>query len=219
MKLSFVLADPDTGVTAEWLQGCAAAVAVQLARDVCPAWGLRAPEVDTFIAGHIGATAADALPIVVMRDSDSAGLLGYHNVMRDGRPFARVFTAGQGLDGISCTISHEAIEALCDTTCDVWIGDRVLEPADAVEDQTYPIAVGGVTYAMSNFVLPAWYQADSRGPWDYLKKLSGPLTRTDGGYVILRGADGKPTTDPPMRNRPEKQHAASRTARRLARRA
>lgn len=216
MHLAVVRESSDVPV--DWLMGCVVAVAIQLQRDVAPAWGVIPPIVDGRIYPSFGAVPDDALPIVLLRDSDEAGALGYHDVQRDGRPYARVFTAGLELDDIACTLSHEAQEVLVDPGCDRWRrrGDGrlyALEISDPVEDMTYDV----LGYQLSNFVLPPWFEDEGAFPVDFMGVLGEPWELSPGGYAIVQGADGALITIPLQhRARPEKQHAASRTHRRFS---
>jgi hypothetical protein len=90
--------------------------------------------------------------------------------------------------GWQATLDHEVCEQIVDPFCSfassgVWNGKQAflaLETSDPVEDDLYT-GLGGVS--LSNFILPSWFVPGSKGPWDYLSKLSGPLTLSVGGYV------------------------------------
>jgi hypothetical protein len=130
--------------------------------------------------------------IIIMDDSDQAGALGYHEVDAADAPTGYVFAKTCLADGSpwqSC-FSHELLEQLADpfaATCAVvpFLGQKIAaveyEVCDPVEEDTY--AIDGVP--VSNFVLPTWFQdpKNAKGPFDYLKKLTAPLTLTKGGYV------------------------------------
>ena len=127
-------------------------------------------------------------------------------------------SASRSSSNLSVTISHETLETIRDQDASGYrfAGDgiaRADEACDAVEDRTYTI--NGVQ--VSDYVLPSWYVAGSKGPWDKLAALAAPLTRTDGGYVIEL-KNGVPATDPPQaaQKTAAKAHPKSRTSRRLA---
>ena len=129
--------------------------------------------------------------IFVLDDADQAGVLGYHETVNDvptGYVFAR--TSEDDNSPWQVTLSHELLEQLADaytTTCAVVMfrgkpAAVEYEVCDPVENDTYEI--DGVP--VSNFVLPAWFQSPDKsvkGPFDYLGKLSQPLSLTSGGYV------------------------------------
>lgn len=132
--------------------------------------------------------AADVSPgdlvLGLFRDPDQPGALGYHDPAGIGKVFP-VLDAQDGAD-LSQTIDHELKEMLEDLLCDnskqspdgrFWAD----ECCDAVEQDAFQI--DGVP--LSNFVLPSWYSGDGSrwgGRYDYLGKLTAPLTVTAGGY-------------------------------------
>jgi hypothetical protein len=198
-------------LTPEWLARVAAAVDRQFKEHFCPDYGLAAWTCTT--------DATQPGPRVSIWDnSDQAGAAGYHFVEPDGTPAGKVFAEKEPLSAIETTVSHEVLELVGDLDTERFrlALDGVAyaeEACDAVEDVTYDI--DGV--AVSDYVLPAWYDAEAPGPWDRCGALTSPLSKTRGGYTIqLRGA--QVTTDPPeMADAPKKAHPASRTARRIAR--
>jgi len=166
-----------------------AAVQSQLELHFQPAWGLTA----ALTTGAAPPTSEPPGPLVelvrVLDDSDEAGLLGYHGLAPDGRPGAFVFARTSERAGVpwTVTLSHEVLEQLADpfgtlahSLADDYgpyaIAHQVCDP---VERDEYELA--GVR--VSNFVLPAWFNAAGPGgPWDYLGRLAGPLTLSRGGY-------------------------------------
>lgn len=196
-------------VTAEYLAAVAAAVTEQCQRDFCPDYGLAQWTVTTEpTPGSFFVTIAD--------QSNAPGAEGDHDDA-NATPEGFAFALGS-LDDLSVTISHECLELIRDQDAS---GFRLAddgtayadEACDAVEDQTYKASNG---VPVSDYVLPSWYVDGSKGPWDKLGVLSGPHTKTSGGYTIqLKG--GTVATDPPeARLAPKKADPRSRTARRLA---
>lgn len=194
-------------VTPAWLDSVASAITAQLELDFCPVYGLAWWHVD---AHHT----PDSYKLVISDVPDAPNVEGYHD--DNGTPAAKVFHIGT-LDDLSTTISHEVLEMVRDQDA---AGYRLAlngtayadEACDAVEDTGY--FIGGVR--VSNFVTPAWYVEGSKGPWDHMGVLHGPLQQTSGGYTIeLKG--GQVSTNPPeAKLRPQKAHALSRTWRRIA---
>ena len=159
-----------------------------------------------------------AFTMAIADTSTVPGAEGYHDDSAPGEePEGYAFALGT-LDDLSVTISHECLELIRDqdasgfrlSNSGVAYAD---EACDAVEDQTYKASNG---VPLSDYVLPSWYVDGSAGPWDKLGVLSGPHTKTAGGYTIQL-ADGKVGTDPPSaRLAPKKADPRSRTSRRLA---
>jgi hypothetical protein len=146
-----------------------------------------------------------AWPVYILKDSDEAGALGYHDLDPAGRPYGRVFSAPTDAAGVSLSsvVSHEVVEAFVDPWANLWADGAggvsvAFEACDPVEASTYEIA--GVE--VSNFVTRAWFdQNDKVGPFDHLNHLSRPRMLEKGGYEILMH-DGRVTqqfaeTDPP----------------------
>lgn len=138
--------------------------------------------------------------LVYIKDkSDSEGALGYHYT-QEGLPVTYIFAVddmadGQGIDGLSTTISHEIPEMLADSNANLYAegfyyGDDGrkhhalvgYEVCDPVEADTYDI--DGVK--VSNFVFPSWFEPEHPAgtmKHDYLGKLDGPFQLSPGGYI------------------------------------
>lgn len=155
---------------------------------VVPAWRLDQVRL------HFAPTVKDANPahwwLVINGHSDQTGALGYHAVQPNGLPFSRIFAADDARYGVnlSVTATHELAEMIVDpqTTRMFEAPPRtyIVEACDAVEDDRFAINVGGVL--CSNFVLPAYFDAGSRGPWDYKGVLAGPCpSLAPGGYIAF----------------------------------
>lgn len=174
------------GADAE-LAGYLPAFRVYVDKHVGPAWGVAASLAFVPFAQR-GAADRHAWWLVIRGHSDEPGALGYHDAHPNGLPFGRIFAGDDLRYGASLpvTITHELAEMLVDPDAAevVQIGSRAWakEAADAVEADELAIEVDGV--ACSNFVLPAYFQAESSGPWDYGKRLVGPVPHlTPGGYM------------------------------------
>lgn len=130
-----------------------------------------------------------------LNDSDDPGALGYHED-DTGIPEGKVFCEEDIRAGaeISVTASHELMEQLADphtTRMGPTIDGAtfIIEVADAVEADEDGYLIDGVR--VSNFVLPAYYQPGSAGPWDHRGLLTGscPVLRPGGYAMYLK--DGK----------------------------
>jgi hypothetical protein len=133
---------------------------------------------------------------VYLDDADVAKALGYHDLTTEGQPISKVFAKttiadGQAVSSVAC---HELFEMVLDPLANIWAQDDkgvlwAYEACDAVEDDTF--LVDGL--AMSNFILPAYFEVFSHPPgtrFDFLGKLPAPFTLDKGGYSIVM-QDGK----------------------------
>ena len=134
--------------------------------------------------------------------SHQADEYGWHIVDDNGDPYAHVFagiaikegntwTAGSG--AISVTASHEVLEMLGDPAANEYCfdGRRTLwsrEVCDPVQSDTYRIVAGGMRVAVSNFVLPAFFNPWADGPFDHLEVLKEPFSIAKGGYAVVERA-------------------------------
>lgn len=174
------------------------AVDRQILDDAGPAWGRYG---NVFFAEDVAAIPKDpdVVPIVCYDDADQAGALGWHTEELGvffGRIFVRpVLDNGGDLYSnpalsLSSVISHEVLETLIDPTVSDWSqrADGTLvasEVSDPVEGDAYAIEVLGKPIMVSNFVLPAWFDAQTtQGPFDKMGKLTAPFTMTPGGYLV-----------------------------------
>ncbi len=184
-----------TLVTAEDLAAMTAAVALQAVEHWAPAWNRQPPDVLHF--GDLANVPPGAAIVAILDDADQAGVLGYHDVTPNGRPYGKVFArvildGGTALDGpnsVAVTLSHEVLELLGDDSANYWAFDaanvgHALEMCDACEADAYEVDVDGRPVSVSDFVLPAYFGPGAPGPYDYLNTLPGPFTVGAGGYEI-----------------------------------
>ncbi len=146
----------------------------QIHRDFAPAWGIDAELV-------LGTAEAGDYSLILKDNPDDPNDLGFH-FLDNNIPESRIFcrpTIDDG-DTISSVMSHEAMEMLGDPTCQRMFGNYIAETADPVQSTGYMI---GDTY-VSNFVLPAYFDPSSAGPWDFNHQLTGPVPNMlSGGYI------------------------------------
>lgn len=211
MKLALV--NHSSHVTAHEASAIVTAVHTQLRRDVAPAWERALPSL-AFYASPAAAARAHHLPaahlpadarLIILADNDTTpGALGYHDENGD-RPYAVILVptilgaGGKVLAGelsVASVVSHEAIEMFGDPDVDAWAdyppgGETAAEWCDAVQGDSYELDVAGVAVSVSNFLLPAWFDAQAtHGPFDRLSKLEAPFTMSPGGYLIVRKTGG-----------------------------
>lgn len=154
-----------------------------------------------------GVDVSQVTPCYIIDVPDVEGALGYHDTDDNGNPFIKVFVnpildnGGNIMtdsNSLSSCISHEACETFQDAGANLWADgpqgfDYARELCDPVESDYYIID----NVAVSNFVYDAYFQpkyAKRAGiKYDYLSKLSAPLTMTSGGYLIQRTEPGQVT--------------------------
>ncbi len=227
MRLAIVNHSSDPAVTGSILAEIADACEQQAYQHLADLW--QSAGVPIRHVGSISELETGESPIVVFDDADQAGALGYHDVTPEGLPYARVFwkpiqASGGGLtkgtNSLSVTVSHEAVEAICDPYASFWAQTpepgvlEALESADRVEGDSYEI--DGV--AVSNFLGPRAFRVGP-GPYDWMRLLKDSWELRPGGYAIrwrvgtgdVYDVWGK---DVPEHKKLSKAHPAARTARR-----
>jgi hypothetical protein len=203
----------------------------QLRNHAAPAYDRLPPEVHYFPGA--AAVPAGTFVIGILDNSDQAGALGYHE-LGFGRVFAEpVLQAGGGvLAGalsVCSVLSHEVLESFGDLYANAWgdLGNGTCyawELGDPVESDSYPVTVTAssgesVTGTVSDFVLPAWFDAEGVAPFDYMGLLAAPFEVRPDGYVIVM-TDGNVTEHwgerYPAWRKATKASLASRTSKRHA---
>ena len=168
----------------------------------CNDWNL-APVSTTYIAK--GKTApATSNKIYLLDTSDVQGALGYHDIVSD-IPYAKVFAktilnyggvvlydSAKVKPTVAQCLSHEAFEMLVDPRCtDWWLNPAtgVLfagEVGDPVESNTVVVTLPpNVKVGMSDWILPAWKDIQSVGPYNHLNTLTAPYKVDKNGYVMI----------------------------------
>lgn len=171
----------------------AAAISFQLVNDVCPKYGF-----EPCFCFPCNDPPETVIPqLVFFDDADQADALGYHELAPNGLPYAKVFVNTTNEDGgiVSLVASHEAIEMLVDPNANAF---RSMPSGSSLAFEACDPVQGAPLYSyagiqLSNFVLPAYFDIGSAGPWDYLGVLKGPQTVAPGGYQILKLPDGSYT--------------------------
>jgi len=170
------------------------AVAIQAREHAAKAWDVKPPKV--VYRSSEQTAEAGSLKVLIFDDADTAGALGYHDDGPDGLPYGKVFVKISQKYNIpvSSVLSHEVLEMMLDPQANYWADNwndnlsYALELADPVEGDLYTIDVNGAPVSVSNFVLPAWFDPipPKNSKFDWLGKLTKPITMTKGGYVIIR---------------------------------
>ncbi len=190
-----------------------------------------------YVTAKIQLTKSDngTIPIHIVDTAANApkNALGWHTTDDQRRPYGIIPMKAVLHDGedAGSTISHELLELLADPTCSLsmlttWpahskkMASISYEVCDPVENDGYEIKVKNKTVKVSNFILPAWFVRQSKGPWDHLNTLRahGPLKMTSGGYLQWQhtGSHGH-TVEKAAQIRPfrAKPHYHSRVMRRM----
>jgi hypothetical protein len=209
------------------------ALNTQMRLHAAPAWDLT-PASFTVATSEAAAPAKSKL-LVAFDNADQAGALGYHDETPQGVEYARVFAGTtlqynggkvlQGALSVASVFSHEALEMWRDQRCNEWAqaSDGTLyaiELGDPVENDGYDITVNlNTRVTVSNFVLPAWFDATppAGSKYDYMGRLTRHFSMTSGGYMIKQ--TGGRISEVFGEHYPEwkkagKAHPAARTARR-----
>ena len=127
---------------------------------------------------------------------EAPGALGYHDVDAEGRPFSKIAVNPSLQNGSSwlngpysvvSVVGHEALETVANPIVNLWVDvDQTTETArevcDAVEDTQFQHDGSDLT----NFLLPSWFNAFGKPPYDFIGALTAPFSRTSGGYMIVR---------------------------------
>ena len=178
------------------------ACAYQLRYHLCPAWGARLIPV-VYADDEHNAPPGSWVIGIFHNDDQATGALGWHVDDENNVKYGRVFTdpildnGGSVLTGalsVSAVLSHEVCEIAIDPTCALKVErgqlngvttDIALEVCDPVESDGYALNISNQPVWMSNFVTPAWFDAGSPGPWDYMHLTRGPFQLSRGGYQII----------------------------------
>jgi hypothetical protein len=183
---------PPAGV----LEAIAEALTIQVQRDFAPAWGVEGAQ---FTVGGRGDK------IHFFDSAREAEEFGWHVTDDRGLPYAHVFAAASishgngwtdGAEAVSVTASHEALEMLADPRANEFCfdGERRLwarEVCDPVQSRAYKIRTDDKLVPVSDFVLPAYFNAWSAGPYDHLRVLDEPFSIDSGGYAVFQRTSGE----------------------------
>jgi len=182
----------------------------------------------------------DGYQMIIMDNADQANALGYHSQDANGKVWGRVFVrpildnGGSMMTGgksVSVVLSHEILETFYNPYINMWAnrGDETfvaVELCDPVEGMSYELHISGSNVSVSNFVLEEWFDKEmsSAGRFDYLSKVTSPLTLGPGGYNIIFNSETgevKPVfmskEDEDIHNLFKPSHPAARTSRNVSR--
>lgn len=172
------------GVPLATLQQIAAALQQQVDNDFAPVWGARA-DISALAPGD--PVPPGTWPIKIVDDIGGGG--GVH-LDDQGQPYAEAVNGPQ----LTIAISHELLEMLADPWGNRFSPAADLDPSSDGHQVFYLVEVGDpcevTSYdiggvAVSDFILPAFYDPNAAGQVDLRGTLSGPLPRTvpQGCYI------------------------------------
>jgi hypothetical protein len=146
--------------------------------------------------------------LIILDNSDIAGVLGYHDATPEGLPLAKVFA--ETADGYgrpwTVTASHELLEMLADPGMSL-VAFKPASPTessgclyayevcDPCDDDQYSIGKNNIP--VSNFVYPAWFEwfRNPSPPWGcgqhtqfihcYDKDVGEPFQLRPGGHITV----------------------------------
>lgn len=141
---------------------------------------------------------AAGIPINVEDNGNVPNALGWHQTDPHGAPEAFVLAGTvlshggtwiSGANSVSAVASHELLELLGDLAANEFAYDGksrewAIEMCDAVEMRSYSIL--GV--AVSDYLLPSYFNPGAPGPYDKLSVLTRGFTIDRGGYSIVSKA-------------------------------
>lgn len=157
----------------------------------------------------------DGRIVVFGGDPSNAGELGDHGRDPAGAPYLRIYPdfildhggtllgdpQNLGRPSFLSVLSHEGIEAKGDPAANVWVDCLPIslpsgkfamttprELCDAVEGSGYAKTVCGETVVVSDFLLEAWFNPESKGPWSFTGSAPGPFKLGPGGYCVGRSS-------------------------------
>ena len=164
--------------------------------EFCQRWNLDRWAIG-FYASAAGLPADDIYLFEYVDQLDVDGALAYHSTDALGRPYGRMLPPTDKLDATD--LSHEILETRGDPTCDRWMkmpnGSEVaVEVCDPVQGDSYAqeATVLGETrqIKVSNYVLPAFFDASATDLFDRLGNVKAPFGMSPGGYEAILDAGG-----------------------------
>jgi hypothetical protein len=174
----------------------------QIVKDVAPIWGVSANL--TFLSKE-SKIPSDTWVLYILKETDTVGALGYHELGDNGLPIAKVFAASAKQAGSSWTVtaSHEIINMLINPRANLSVFVDVdaksklaghlyaYEPASPCESEKDGYLVNGTL--VSDFVYPDWFEPSAKKADTKLDKTGRalkPLEVCAGGYVLVYDITG-----------------------------
>ena len=185
MNASSVVAERDVKALVPVLQ-------TQVRRDFAPVWGIDATVVYVKPRAE---PPKGAWWLTVLDDAHQAGVLGFHEMTKEGLPMGKVYARTSLKSGgtWTSTASHELLEMLADpwiNWCAQGSDGKVyaLEVCDAVEADGLGYEIEGVL--VSDFITPSWFEPTEADRVDFKQRIAKPLELASGGYISVLNASG-----------------------------
>lgn len=184
-------------------------------------WGVT-PTPAVFYSTPHGLPARECRIMSIVKDVGVPGATGFHDVI-----LGIVYGKVQDGPEASATIDHEDLEQLIDPLCNQWrkMPDGrwvALEVCDPVQGDVLNrvVSIFGETrhVQLSNYVLPSWFEASGKYPYDALGVLTAPFSMSPGGWMLVRDNGSKESypvfaSDKPDGTHPGKREALAKLAR------
>ena len=162
---------------------------------VADAWGLPPPGLAFYPSSH-EQDIREECAIFIVKSGGNPDAYGAHT--RTGIAIWGYIDSemciGYG-EPIDRVLGHEIYEMFVDPDLDRWVGPMpdqshyALELCDPCQRNSYRVTANlfGRTgdVAIADFVLPAWFQPGSAGPYNHLGTIKAPLTDDPGGYHVV----------------------------------
>lgn len=192
--MKVVLLNASSGVSAADAAAIAAALTVQVARDLAPAW-LPGQGTIPVVPGAVSDLAKGDAVLVLSYLRPEPADLGWHSTFL-GFPFGFAQVPScigtlVGPESVCAVSSHEMCELLANPS-----GREVQPGPQGTVDREICDPVAGSTYviggcSVSNFVLPSYFLDGGAAPFDLLNVVGRPFAPARGGYQV--GPDGTVT--------------------------
>lgn len=159
---------------------------------LCKAYKIR-PIGVTLVSPDAAIPSNEALGVDLVDSDGLEGSVAHHGFM-PGANFAWSLVGVKEDPRWSLSASHEAFEMAINPRLDRYaVGPEdwrwPMEVCDPVEDHGYRVSVSlfgeSREVELSNYVLPAFWEQGSRGPWDHMRMLRGPFDIAEGGYALM----------------------------------
>lgn len=163
-------------------------------RRVADAWGFAPPGLALHGRDHQEEPDPAVAAIYLVNSAGDPNALGYHTAAGRARFGYVDMTLSAAEDIPSVVLGHELYELFVDADCARWAGPFAdgthvaIEVCDPVQRDYYTVEAElfGVrtTVAVSDFVLPSWFDPQGVGPYAYHSPVMGPLEDSVGGYHV-----------------------------------
>lgn len=155
--------------------------------DVANAYGVQ-PWVSSVYSSVADLPVDDSIPSTVMDSLDDPTAEAFHTLIGERGSIETL------PDDLLDAALHEQAEARIDLTCDQWKTrpdgtQQAYEVCDPTQGHSYQIN----GQAVACFVLPAYWETGSAGPWCKCGQLTAPFQLAPDGYAVIIDKSGDET--------------------------